>query len=109
MRKFSTPVIIGFIVGTVLLGAFAGLAPRMAAAQNNGQDAEANGEKPAESTIDARALFETPKVVAAFPYQSVTDYEQDPFEPARLRRTQTNVVRILIVKSDGSTEIKQVQ
>ena len=47
-------------------------------------------------------------VVACTPYLSVTEYEEDPFNPDRVRRTRTTVSSIVIVRADGSTETKRV-
>jgi hypothetical protein len=65
----------------------------------------AQGEAPAAATDVTKILAPSP-VVAAIPYQTRTDYEQDPFEPARVRRTHSTVVRVLLVRQDGTTEIK---
>lgn len=65
----------------------------------------AQGEAPAAAPDVTKILAQSP-VVAAIPYQTRTDYEQDPFEPARVRRTHSTVVRVLLVRQDGTTEIK---
>jgi hypothetical protein len=59
-------------------------------------------DKPADKPVDIAAIVEPSPVVAAVPCQSRTDYEQDPFEPTRLRRTTTSVTRVLLVRQDGS-------
>lgn len=63
---------------------------------------EAGGERP----VDVAALITPSPVVAAVPFQSQTEYEQDPFEPTRLRRTTTQVRRVLLVRQDGVLEVK---
>lgn len=67
--------------------------------------AEAPATAPA-TTPDVTKILAPSPVVAAIPYQTRTDYEQDPFEPARVRRTHSTVVRVLLVRQDGTTEIK---
>ena len=54
----------------------------------------------------AKVLPPEASVVAAMPYKSETEYEQDPFDATKLKRTRTVVTHILIVRSDGSTMIK---
>ena len=41
--------------------------------------------------------------------ESVTEYEQDPFDTTRLRRANTRVRTLIYVHADGTTEKKQVQ
>lgn len=50
-----------------------------------------------------------PPVVAAIPYKYETEYEQDPFEPDRLRRTRTVVTHVVIVRADGQTSVRSVE
>jgi hypothetical protein len=107
----TRPVVAGAIALLVLafgLGALLAGRPQAAMAQ---QAPAANGEKPGEPelTPDARALLQRPQVVAAVPFQSRTEYEQDPFEPTRLRRTQTTVTKLVLIRSDGTTELKDPQ
>lgn len=47
-------------------------------------------------------------VVACTPCLSVTEYEEDPFNPDRVRRTRTTVSSIVLVRADGTTETKRV-
>jgi len=49
---------------------------------------------------------EQPPVVAAMPYKYETEYDLDPFEPDKLRRTRTVVTHVLVVRSDGTTAVK---
>jgi|LSQX01.1.fsa_nt_gb Na+-transporting methylmalonyl-CoA/oxaloacetate decarboxylase gamma subunit len=44
-------------------------------------------------------------VVAAIPYQTSTEYQMDPFEPGRVRSTETKTNTLILVRADGSTEI----
>ncbi len=44
-------------------------------------------------------------VVAAVPYQTETEYDMDPFEPDRIRSTETEVKTVLLVRADGGTEV----
>jgi hypothetical protein len=54
-----------------------------------------------------QAIVQPSPVVSAVPFQSRTDYEQDPFDSTRLRRTTTTVTRLVIVRADGSMELKE--
>lgn len=64
----------------------------------------------------AQAAAEGPAAVAAAPspvvgctpLQSVTEYEEDPFNPDRVRRTRTTVSSVVLVHADGTTEAKRV-
>ena len=53
-------------------------------------------------------MVDVADVVAVVPSLSRTDYEQDPFDATRLRRTQTTVVKLLLVRADGTTTTKDV-
>ncbi|MEI6499841.1 MAG: hypothetical protein WCP21_02320 [Armatimonadota bacterium] len=86
---------VGLVVGLLL-----GSHPSLAAAQ----DAPAAAAAPA---TDVKALLAPSPVVSAVPYQSRTDYEQDPFETTRLRRTTTTVQRLVLVHADGSMDLKE--
>lgn len=100
-------MVLSFGLGIVLVGQ-----PRAALAQQEpGVQPAANGEKPADGEMspEAKALLQRPQVVAAVPFQSRTEYEQDPFEPSRLRRTQTVVTKLVLIRSDGTTELKDPQ
>ena len=44
-------------------------------------------------------------IVAAVPYKYETEYEQDPFEPDRLRRTRTVVTHVLVIRADGQVRV----
>lgn len=73
-----------------------------------GQSTPAVAQQPAPAAQPTVTLPTQPvPVVAAVPYQSRTEYEQDPFEPARLRRTTNTVMRVMLVKADGTLEIKE--
>jgi curli biogenesis system outer membrane secretion channel CsgG len=64
---------------------------------------------PAAAAEPTKLLPPEPEVVAAIPYKSETEYEQDPFDQTKLRRTHTVVTHVLIVRSDGKTTIKPAQ
>jgi len=38
-----------------------------------------------------------------------TEFEQDPFEPTRLRRSTARVKTLLYIRADGTVDTKQVQ
>lgn len=98
---------LSFGLGTILAGQSR---PAMAQ-QEPAPPPAANGEEPAagELTPEAQALLQRPQVVAAMPFQSRTDYEQDPFEPSRLRRTQTVVTKLILIRADGTMELRDPQ
>ncbi|MCD6351220.1 MAG: hypothetical protein J7M26_03775 [Armatimonadetes bacterium] len=66
----------------------------------------AANQGPAEPKSDVVAAVQEKPVVAAIPYKYETQYEQDPFEPDKLRRTHTTVTHVLLVRSDGTTFVK---
>jgi len=65
-----------------------------------------NGDNSAATTPEKTAQIENP-VVAAIAYQQETEYEPDPFEPDRVRRTRTEVKELIIVRADGTIERKR--
>ena len=58
-------------------------------------------------TAGAANEEEPPRIVAAVPAESVTEYEPDPFEPQRLRSSTVRVRRVALVYSDGRIEVKE--
>lgn len=62
----------------------------------------------AAATAGQKLLPAESPVVAAFPYKEDTEYEQDPFDTTKLKRTNMTVTHIVIVRADGSTTIKPV-
>lgn len=64
---------------------------------------------PAEAPVDVKALVTPSPVVSAVPFQQRTEYEQDPFDTTRLRRTTTTVTQVMLVHADGSMEIKEAR
>jgi hypothetical protein len=99
-------MVLSFGLGAVLAGR-----PQAALAQDkpaNGAPAATGNGKPAEGqpVVAVQALTRPADVVAVVPSLSRTDYEQDPFDPSRLRRTQTTVVKLILVRADGTTEAK---
>lgn len=70
--------------------------------------ARAAGDKPPENT----GLGLTPEpnpIVSVVVGNSETNYEQDPFDQTRLKRSSTRVKTLLVVRADGQVESKQVQ
>lgn len=65
-----------------------------------------NEDSPAATTSEETAQTENP-VVGVIAYQQETEYEPDPFEPDRVRRTRTEVKELIIVRADGSIERKR--
>jgi len=47
-------------------------------------------------------------VVATTPHAYVTEMDQDPFEPERIRRTRTTVTSVVVVYADGATAIRKL-
>lgn len=66
-------------------------------------------DKPATGAEAALQAPTTPPVVAAIPYKYETEYEQDPFDSTKLRRTHTTVTHVLLIRSDGTTSVKPTQ
>ena len=97
MSRLTMAVIGLLILSAFVLGTLLGGHPTAAFAQ--AKDAQP----------DVKGLLQPPLVVAAVPFQSRTEYEQDPFEPNKVRRTENTVIRLLLVHADGSTEMKNVQ
>ena len=62
-------------------------------------------DQPAAQPAAVAAAQPAP-VVAAVPYRYETEYIPDPFEPDRIRRTRTEVSHIVLVRADGTVEIK---
>ncbi len=98
MSRMTLLSLVGILLTGVLIGLFAGGRFTPAAAQ----DAPA-----AAPAANVTAITQPSPVVSAVPFQSRTDYEQDPFDTARLRRTTTTVTRVVIVRADGSMELKE--
>ena len=48
-------------------------------------------------------------IVSVVVGESVTEFEQDPFDTTRLRRSSNRVRTLIYVRADGTTETKQVQ
>ena len=88
-----------------LLGMLVGLVAGMLLVGPQGI-AFAQDDKPKDKPVDIAAITQPSPVVAAMPYQAQTDYEQDPFEPTKLRRTTMQVRRVLLVHQDGTTAIR---
>ena len=101
MQKVTLAVVT-LALAAGLIGGFllAGRAD-MAYAQDN------PAEKPPDKPADITAIVQPSPVVAAVPCQSRTEYEQDPFEPTRLRRTDTTITRVLLVHQDGTVIVKE--
>lgn len=98
MTRSTTLVMIAALVAAFVVGAMVAGGPNAAVAQ----EAEDGG-------VDIKALTQVSPVVAAVPYQSRMEYEQDPFEPARLKRTTETVTRVMLVKADGTVEVRDVK
>jgi hypothetical protein len=97
MMQKVTFAIVALALAVGLVGGFL-LAGRSDVAYAQGQ--------PTDKPTDIAAIVQPSAVVAAVPYQSRTEYEQDPFEPTRLRRTSTTVTRVLLVRQDGTVIAK---
>ena len=112
MTRSVVAVVVALMALSFGLGAIlAGQSRPAMAQQEPAPQPAANGGEPTgdELTPEARALLQRPQVVAAVPFQSRTDYEQDPFEPSRLRRTQTVVTKLVLIRSDGTMELREPQ
>ena len=69
--------------------------------------ARAQGEEGPAVEDTAQPSATANPVVAVIPCQSETEYEPDPFEPDRLRRSKTEVKRLLLIRADGTIEQKR--
>lgn len=103
MTRSTTLAIITALVAAFVVGALMGGGQNAAVAQEEGQG------QVQDQQVDIKALTQASPVVAAVPYQSRVDYEQDPFEPTRLKRTTETVTRVMLVKADGTVEIKEAK
>jgi hypothetical protein len=74
----------------------------------DGQDA-AGGEDGGGQSVAAVTFGMENPVVATTPHKYATDMEEDPFNPDRVRRTQTTVTSIVLVRADGTVETKRVK
>lgn len=100
MSRTTLATMLGLLAVGLTIGLVLGSHPTAAVAQ--GAPAPA-----APPTPDVTAILAPSPVVSAVPYQSRTDYEQDPFDTARLRRTTTTVQRLVLIHADGSMDIKE--
>jgi hypothetical protein len=94
-----------FLVGLVLLLAagVAGWAHVAAAAET---PPLVTGTAAAPPPAAAQILNPIVSVVVG---ESVTEYEQDPFETTRLRKSATRVRTLVYIHADGTTETRQLQ
>lgn len=105
MSKPMAVLVVALMALSFALGALlVGYAPAALAQDNDAKPAD----KPADDQPSpaVAALLKVQPVVAAVPLATRTDYEQDPFEPTRLRRTESTTLRVLLIRADGTTEVK---
>jgi len=57
--------------------------------------------------MDGAAAGVKNPVVACTPLTYTTENDEDPFNPERIRRTRTTVTTIVVVRADGTTEVKK--
>lgn len=95
MSKTTLLSMLAVLLAGIVLGMVLGAHPSQAA--------------DAAAPTDVKAITQPSPVVSVVPYQSRTDYEQDPFETNRLRRTTATVLRVIVVHADGTMEIKDAQ
>ena len=67
----------------------------------------AQNEAPSNVIADEEAPVIANPVVAALPYRSETEYDPDPFEPERMRSSQTEIKELVLVRADGTIEHKR--
>jgi len=60
----------------------------------------------ADDAKPAATLASPSPVVAAFPYRYETEFEPDPFDSQRMRRSRTTVNDVIVVRADGTQEIR---
>jgi hypothetical protein len=87
------------LIATFALGALCGDALRT--------PAMAQGDEVKDLTAPTRSEVKSgpPQVVTAVPYETETRYDMDPFEQNRVRSTIQKVQRVILIRSDGTTEI----
>lgn len=98
MRRALPFVALALVAGALVVFAAENAAPGTQAAEAG---------KPAGET--GAVLPPAPVVVTAIPYKSETEYEMDPFERDLIRRTKTTVTHILLIRSDGTTQVRPAQ
>lgn len=97
---YALLLLLAFAAGTLSSGAL--FAPAMA--QDNATDKPAEGDKPTEGAISP--MVPRIPVVAAVPLVTETEYEMDPFDVDHIRSTKSEVKRILVIRADGSQEVR---
>ena len=93
-KYLITVVLIAAVLSTIIMGGV--LARTSALAQDT---------EPDEAVAVPTESKPAPAVVSAIPYETVTEYQMDPFEPGRVRSTATKTSTLILVRADGSTEI----
>ncbi len=88
------------VVLVVLIG---GISIWYAQAENSDNSAAS----PAAASGSQEAAPVANPIIAVIPYRQETEYEPDPFEPDRVRRTRTEVKELIIVRADGTIEHKR--
>lgn len=85
------------LVATFMLGALWSQYAFVAAAQaQEGAAVAPLGDAPAKNPV-----------VASTVHRYVTENEEDPFAPERVRRTRTTVTSVLLVYADGTTSVQK--
>lgn len=98
MKRFLPIVVMLLLAGALVVFA--------AETSTPGTEATGSAKPAGEATV---MLPPASTVVAAIPYKSETEYEMDPFERDLIRRTKTTVTHVLLVRSDGSTQVRPAQ
>lgn len=97
---YALLLVLAFGAGALCNGGL--YAPAMA--QDDTADKPAEGDEPA--TVTTTPLFPRIPVVAAIPLVTETSYEMDPFNVDHIRSTKAEVKRVLVVRADGSQEVR---
>jgi len=96
---YALLLVLAFGAGALCKGGL--YAPAMA--QDDTADKPVEGETPAAVTT---SIIPRIPVVAAIPLVTETSYEMDPFNVDHIRSTKSEVKRVLVVRADGSQEIR---
>jgi len=96
---YALLLVVAFGAGALCSGGL--YAPAMA--QDGAADRPAEGDAPAAVTT---SIIPRIPVVAAIAPVTETSYEMDPFNSDHIRSTKAEVKRVLVVRADGSQEVR---
>lgn len=77
--------------------------------------AYADGTKGGNGTVvtplgpEGEEVAKEAPVVGCTPYAYTTENELDPFDSTKIRRTKTTVTQVVLVRADGTTEVRKIK